>query len=390
MLPIPAKCCGCSACYAVCPKRAITMKPDVEGFLQPVIDETLCVHCGLCEKVCPVLHPGQKRMPLAVYAVKAKDDELRMKSSSGGMFTLLAREILRQGGIVYGAGWEKPAWRVIHKSAENEEELDELRGSKYVQSDMGNTYRQVKAQLDSGRKVLFSGCPCQIAGLKLFLQKPYDNLLCVDLICHSVASPKVFELYKQSITSKGKLVYFHFRDKKEGWAPFYIRYELDNGSRVSTKFIDTFLGKGWALGWFCRQSCFACPKGFSSRSDLTIADAWGCAEFAKDFADGMGVSLCFIVTAKGKECWKKVENRGECSYVPVDIQVATQDNPCAWSPVTKKDAWNFPDWKRRRFFRQLTGAWSVDSKCIHQLFKRTLFKKLITRAYHAFTLLRGH
>lgn len=367
------------------------MKPDAEGFLLPVIDKTLCVNCGQCQKVCPVLHPGQKRMPLAVYAAKAKDDELRMKSSSGGMFTLLAREILKQGGVVYGAGWEKPAWRVVHKSAENEEELDDLRGSKYVQSDMGDTFRQVKDQLDTGRWVLFSGCPCQISGLKLFLQKPYDNLLCVDLICHSVASPKVFELYKQSIMSKGKLVYFHFRDKKEGWEPlFYIRYELDNGSRVSIKFVDTFLGKGWALGWFCRPSCFACQKGFSGMADLTISDAWGCEDFAKTISDSIGVSLCFVMTPKGKMIWEEIEKCGECLFVPVDIQDATLKNPCAWSPLAKGDAWNFPEWKRRAFFKQLTGDWFIDSKRVHRLFKRTLFKKILTRVYHIYTLYKGY
>jgi len=365
------------------------MKPDVEGFLQPVIDAALCVHCGLCEKVCPVLHPGSNRMPLSVYAVKAKDDDLRMKSSSGGVFTLLAREILKKGGIVYGAGWEKPAWRVVHKSAENEEELDDLRGSKYVQSDMGDLYQQVLFQLKKNKNVLFSGTPCQILGLKRFLVDDYENLLCVDVICHSVASPKIFELYKQSISSGGQLVSFHFRHKKKGWATFFIRGELNNGSYVSEKFIDTFLGKGWGLGWFARQSCFACQKGFSSMADLTISDAWGCGDFAKTISDNIGVSLIFLLTPKGHNFWEKIKNREQCLFVSVDVQAATLKNPCAWSPLAKGDAWNFPEWKRRAFFRQLTGVWSVDSSLVHNLFRRNLFKKMLTRAYRVYTLIKG-
>ena len=245
------------------------------GFLLPVIDKTLCVNCGQCQKVCPVLHPGQKRMPLAVYAAKAKDDELRMKSSSGGMFTLLAREILKQGGVVYGAGWEKPAWRVVHKSAENEEELDDLRGSKYVQSDMGDTFRQVKDQLDSGRQVLFSGCPCQVAGFKLFLQKPYDNLLCADLICHGVPSPFVFDRCKNVIQANsaqsGEIKRISFRQKHAfGWKRFALSFAFANGSAYLQPLDqDPFL-RGFLSELYSRLSCHECPfRELRSGSDAS-------------------------------------------------------------------------------------------------------------------------
>lgn len=353
------------------------MKPDVEGFLQPVIDAALCVHCGQCEKVCPVLHPGPDRIPLAVYAAKAKDDELRMKSSSGGMFTLLAREILKQGGIVYGAGWERPAWRVVHISAENEEELNDLRGSKYVQSDMSDAFRLVKEQLNSGRHVLFSGTPCQVSGLRSFLGKEHENLICVDLICHSVASPKMFDLYKQSISVGRKLQRFQFRDKSKGWSPFFMRADFSDGSFVSEKLTDTFLGKGWALGWFARKSCYVCRKGFSSGSDLTIADAWGCEECMPSTDKNKGVSLAFILTPKGHRLWTTM-SQGLYAR-PVDIKKATDKNPCAWQALKIQDAYNFSQTKRGHFFKKLTGDWEPDAEIISTLFRRTLVKKILTR-----------
>jgi NAD-dependent dihydropyrimidine dehydrogenase PreA subunit len=347
MLPPPTKCCGCSACYAVCPKRAITMKPDAEGFLLPVIDKTLCVNCGQCQKVCPVLHPGQKRMPLAVYAAKAKDDELRMKSSSGGMFTLLAREILKQGGIVYGAGWEKPAWRVVHKSAENEEELDDLRGSKYVQSDMGDTFRQVKKQLDSGRQVLFSGCPCQIAGLKLFLQKPYDNLLCVDLICHGVPSPFVFDRCKNVIQANsaqsGEIKRISFRQKHAfGWKRFALSFAFANGSAYLQPLDqDPFL-RGFLSELYSRLSCHECPfRELRSGSDITLADYWNVQQRFADMDDDKGVSLVLANSSTGLEWF----NRSSSGYeaLPSTYQHARDVNPSLWRSVA-------PSSRRGKFF----------------------------------------
>ena len=176
-LASPERCSGCTACKAICPKQAITMVADHEGFLRPQINTETCIQCHACERVCPVLHPGKPDCTPTCYAARTNDDALRLASSSGGLFTELARPILAEGGIVFGCVWEKPALVAIHAKAETEDELAAMRGSKYVQSDLRDTFREVKTALQEGRKVLFSGTPCQIAGLNAFLGHHYDDLL---------------------------------------------------------------------------------------------------------------------------------------------------------------------------------------------------------------------
>lgn len=189
-------CCGCAACVQRCPKQCITLHEDNEGFLYPQVDESLCIDCGLCEKVCPVINQADERTPLGVYAAKNPNESVRMQSSSGGVFTMLAERIIDEDGVVFGACFDE-RWEVVHSYVETKEALAKFRGSKYVQSKIGSTYQQVEGFLKSGRKVLFSGTPCQIAGLKKYLRKEYDNLLAVDFICHGVPSPGVFRTYLQ-------------------------------------------------------------------------------------------------------------------------------------------------------------------------------------------------
>lgn len=190
------ECCGCSACASVCPKNCITMSEDSEGFLYPHVDESVCIDCHLCERVCPMINHGKDREPLAVYAAKNSNETIRMQSSSGGIFTLLAERVIDEGGVVFGASFND-RWEVVHDHVETKEELAKFRGSKYVQSKIGDNYRKVKLFLSEGRNVLFSGTPCQISGLKKYLRKDYDNLLAVDFICHGVPSPGVFRTYLQ-------------------------------------------------------------------------------------------------------------------------------------------------------------------------------------------------
>lgn len=183
-------CCGCSACVQKCPKQCISLKEDNEGFLYPEVDKSMCINCGLCEKVCPVLHQGESRKPLKVYAAKNQDEEIRRQSSSGGIFTLLAEKTIQDGGVVFGARFDEH-WEVKHDYTETIEGLAAFRGSKYVQSRMEDNYRKAEMFLKQGRKVLFSGTPCQVAGLKRFLRKYYGNLLTIDMVCHGVPSPLV-------------------------------------------------------------------------------------------------------------------------------------------------------------------------------------------------------
>ena len=187
-------CCGCWACIQVCPKKCINMSEDNEGFLYPGIDLSLCINCGLCEKVCPVIHQGKERNPLKVYAAKSCNERIRLESSSGGVFTLLAEKIITSGGVVFGARFDSN-WEVVHDCVESIDALSALRGSKYVQSRIEDTFKKAECCIKEGREVLFCGTPCQISGLKLFLRKEYDNLIAVDFICHGVPSPGVWRQY---------------------------------------------------------------------------------------------------------------------------------------------------------------------------------------------------
>ena len=224
-------CCGCEACVQRCPKHCISLFRDNEGFLYPSVNESLCIGCGLCEKVCPILNPLPKRKPLQVFAAKNLNEEVRLASSSGGVFTLLAEHTIRNNGVVFGARFNEK-WEVAHGFTDTVEGIADFRSSKYVQSKINGTYQEAEQFLKAGRKVLFSGTPCQIAGLKRFLRKEYTNLITVDFLCHGVPSPGVWESYlKETIARKCKKIQFcsdpyasvkkiSFRDKTLGWKKF--------------------------------------------------------------------------------------------------------------------------------------------------------------------------
>ena len=228
-------CCGCQACVTVCTKHCIAMQADNEGFLYPIVDKSACTNCGLCEKVCPVINQSEPHKPLKVYAAKNKNEDIRRQSSSGGIFTLLAEKVINEGGVVFGARFNEN-WNVVHSWTDTKEGIAALRGSKYVQSTIGNTYNEAREFLKQGRKVLFSGTPCQIAGLKKFLRKEYNNLLTVDVVCHGVPSPLVWRKYLEEVRENiraereaGKntvsfslndlpvITGISFRDKTHGW-----------------------------------------------------------------------------------------------------------------------------------------------------------------------------
>jgi len=277
------------------------MKPDNEGFLQPVIDQAKCVHCGKCEKVCPVLHHGKPRKPLAVYAAKAKDDKLRAGSASGGIFTLLARDVLKRGGVVFGAGFDHTDWRVIHKAAHNEEELDDLRGSKYVQSDVGDTYKESKQLLDEGKEVLYSGCPCQIAALLNFLGKPYPNLTTVDLVCHGVPSPLAWRKYLDDREREADAKITRTLARRYcGWQEFALSFAFANDNAYSKTVNDDTFIQSFMRFWTLRPSCYHCSfRNFISQADITIGDYGNIADTHPEMVDGKGISVVMPLTGKG-------------------------------------------------------------------------------------------
>ena len=214
-------CCGCSACAMKCPKHCITMQTDSEGFLYPIVNKEDCIDCGLCEKVCHELHPYEQRKPLNVYAAINNDEDIRLKSSSGGIFYLLAEKTISEGGVVFGARFDED-WQVVIDYAETMEGIKPFMGSKYVQARTANAYKDAEAFLKQGRKVLFSGSPCQIAGLNHYLRKEYDNLTTVDFVCHGVPSPKVWQRYLDEVVTSGKQAIndVKFRNKSNGWKKF--------------------------------------------------------------------------------------------------------------------------------------------------------------------------
>ena len=308
-------CCGCSACVQRCPKQCISLKEDKEGFLYPIVDENTCIDCGLCEKVCPIITPNEPREPLKVYAAKHKDDEIRMKSSSGGIFTLLAEQIIDEGGVVFGARFDE-YWEVMHDYTETKEGLAVFRGSKYVQSRIGNTYLQAENFLKQGRKVMFTGTPCQIAGLKRFLRKEYENLLAVDFVCHGVPSPKVWRIYldetlarqgigKNTVLSHAMLRQkfirsIDFRSKSTGWKNFSFALTLtkasvngeENSVLLSTVFSENQFMQAFLGDYILRPSCYKCVcKAGRSGADITLGDFWGIEMIRPDLDDDKGCGL---------------------------------------------------------------------------------------------------
>lgn len=310
----PKDCCGCNACAQRCPKHCITLQEDHEGFLYPQVDINLCIECGLCEKVCPVINQSIKKEPLQVFAAINPDEKVRMESSSGGIFTLLAEKVIQENGVVFGARFDEN-WEVKHDYTETIEGLAAFRGSKYVQSRVEDNYLKAERFLKKGRKVLFSGTPCQIAGLKKFLRKEYDNLLTVDFICHGVPSPKVWRMYLDEICKnyinqeerKPCIKAINFRNKSSGWKKFSFFLKPDPTFIQDHKeFIEPFSNnlfmKAFLLNIILRPSCYRCPsKKGKANSDITIADYWNIQQVLPKIDDDKGISLVLTNNSKGKD-----------------------------------------------------------------------------------------
>lgn len=352
-------CCGCAACVQVCPQQCISFNEDEQGFRYPLVDENCCIDCGLCEKVCPVINQADVKKPLNVYAAKNPSDEIRLKSSSGGIFTLLAETIINEGGVVFGAQFDEN-WEVQHAYAETKEELEVFRGSKYLQSRIGNTYKQAKEFLKAGRKVLYSGTSCQIAGLKKFLRKEYDNLITVDVVCHGAPSPLVWRRYLENIkkcpkctavnniicSSKDKnpvITGVSFRDKSTGWKKysFVLRGKCeseedknlvcssvqtgDKGNVLLQETFDRNLFMQIFLKNLClRPSCSICPaKKGKCGSDITLADYWGISAINPDWDDDKGTSLVLLNSENGCNIW----NHLDVNYVSTTYEEGLRYNP---------------------------------------------------------------
>lgn len=303
-------CTGCSACVSACSSQAISMLPDTEGFLRPVIDTEKCVMCLACENSCPVLNIDASEISHDVYACWNKDAEVRKQSSSGGAFSALAEAVINEGGVVFGAAYDEQL-RVSYKSIEKIEDIPLLRSSKYVQSDIGNAYKEVKHHLEQGRQVLFVGTPCYVNGLHAFLKKDYDRLVCCDFVCHGVPSPLLWSKYLEWLTQKigFRPVGFNFRDKRKGWKDSIRVFLQENGKEyVITGNLDSYcicFYKSVCL----RESCYRCQALLHRTSDITIGDFWGIGlriPFPKTEVP-MGISLLDVHTSKGAVLGNKAQ-----------------------------------------------------------------------------------
>lgn len=387
-------CCGCSACVSICPQQCIHIKEDNEGFFYPEVDKNQCINCNLCQRSCPILNQSEKRLPLNVYAAKHKDEQIRLASSSGGIFTLLAERIIDEDGVVFGARFNNN-WNVIHDYTETKKGLTAFRGSKYVQSYMGNCYQKVKFFLQQGRKVMFTGTPCQIAGLKNYLRKDYDNLLTVDVVCHGVPSPKVWRIYLNEIARKGgkNSVLFHpisekqeiksinFRSKSTGWKKYSFALTLSGATAdeekntvlLSSIFTENPYMNAFLSNLNLRPSCYACPtKSGKSGSDITIADFWGIEEVLPEFDDDKGISLILPYTEKGIY-WLKDLN---CEFTKVDYQTAQKNNPSISTSVTKPINRNF-FFHQLKYKNSIQSIWeNCSSNALNKRIHRFVYRKL--------------
>ena len=358
------------------------MEENEEGFLEPVVNEEKCISCGLCLKRCPQLQENSKdKLQIESYAAQSKNKEELLKSSSGGIFSVLATRILNKNGVIYGAAF-KDNLNVEHIEITKIEELDLLRGSKYVQSNTLDTFSRVKGNLENNKYVLYTGTPCQIAGLKQFLRKDYNNLITIDIVCHGVPSPKLFKKYKQNLEEKqkSKITKFSFRDKtKNGWG-LNLKIQYENNKLNNKKHIYDSYYKSFLNGDTYRECCYSCKYANLQRiGDITLADFWGIENIKNDFNIKDGVSAILVNTEKGRKIFN--ECKEDINYMPVSIESVIKENKNLKMPTEKprirKTVYNGIDNKSYKKFEKENLQFKIEIKdVVKQLVPKTLKKKI--------------
>jgi acetyltransferase-like isoleucine patch superfamily enzyme/coenzyme F420-reducing hydrogenase beta subunit len=346
------QCCGCNACGDICTHQAITFVTDIEGFWYPEIDKDKCTDCGLCEKVCPIINiKDLKKNDLdqsICYAAEHKNLEVVFDSTSGGLFSALADIMYKEKGYVGGAIFNDD-FSIKHFISNNKKDLPALRSSKYAQSDLSGFYREVKELLKEGEKVLVCGCPCQMAALRAFLRKDYENLIIADFICRGINSPKVWRKYLDSFEERyrSKVVYAKAKSKEYGWRNLTQKVVLENGKTYyETKEISNFTKGYLHTGVYCRPSCYDCQfKGYPRISDITLADFWGIEKIDKTLEKNLGTSLVMINSKKGELYFEQLKNR--INYVKVLFESIEAGNPSLNLSLAK------PKVNREQFFKDL-------------------------------------
>lgn len=327
-------CCGCTACASVCAHNAIIMRSDVLGFKYPEVDVDKCVNCGLCAKICQFkkLYDTFEVEESEIFAFRNIDESQLLRSQSGAAFWTIAQQFIKEGGVVYGCGFDS-SFRVIHKRVHTQDGLEDLRGSKYVQSDVCNTFIEAKDDLMNGIKVLYSGTSCQIANLKSFVgARLRENLYTIDIVCHGVPSPYIYKDYLNNLCkhNKAPLTKVNFRDKTQGWNTHIPSFKFGEKVLYSSDYARFFYSH-----IMLRECCYECPyTNFKRVSDISIADFWGWHKFNDEFNDNKGVSLVLVNSEKGKFLLSSVS--GISHIIPIsdrtlclqrNLQYPTSRNP---------------------------------------------------------------
>ena len=337
-------CSGCHACYSACLKGCISMQENDEGYLYPNVDKTKCINCGICEKKCPIVNNNKSNKLIKAYGCYSKNNNIRNQSSSGGIFSLLAQQVLNVDGVVFGARYDSD-FNVIHDYIEDINELYKLRGSKYLQSIIGKNFKIAKSFLEQGRLVLFSGTPCQIDGLIRFLGKEYKNLITVDIICHGIPSKKVWNSYREYMNIEGDISSVNFRDKSIGWEEYGIKIEYKNKPMFNQLAKDNLYMRGFVNDFYLRPSCYDCKsKGINRASDITLGDFWGIDNILPELNDKKGTSIVLIQSKKGENLFNQIKQN--IIFKETDIHDVVKYNKSIIESATKNE-------KREKFFNYI-------------------------------------
>lgn len=369
-------CCGCTACVNACPVQCIVMRRDREGFDYPVANPDICIKCGKCEDVCPVINPRQEVAPAGVFA--ARSDSYVEGSSSGGVFPALAAMLIKDGWTVYGAAFMEDM-TVGHTDVTTMAGLDRIRGSKYVQSDLYAVFEEVRDILNDDGRVLFAGTPCQVAGLNKYLGRRHDNLMTVDVACHGASSPGLWEKYVAALERRfgGRMHGISFRDKSKSWRRYGLRFDLlkdgvlerHHVHKTEDPYMSLFL-----QDMILRPSCYSCPaRNGRSGSDITLADLWNVSEAAPEFDDDRGASLVMVNSPEGARIFD-VLVRGGLKSVPVDIEVGRRRNAGFAVSV------NMPG-PRAEFFKGVHSAKDIIGYMQSYVVRKTMFRKIYEKVH---------
>lgn len=365
------ECSGCQACRLVCPVQAIIMVKMEEGFFYPKVDMERCIQCKKCENTCPIKFPAAVSKETEIMYGFQRNIEKRIQSSSGGIFSALAEMVLKNKGMVFGAAFDAE-WGVCHQAVSKIEELHVLKGSKYLQSDVKDTYNQAKDALEKGKQVLYSGTPCQIQGLVKFLGKSYQNLITVDLVCHGVPSPDVWKKYLSEVCRGRKPQYINMRDQSNGIGRASMTIFFANGDVWKQKRERNLFLRGFGRDLFLRPACYECRfKGVNRCSDITIGDFWGIEKQCPNLNHENGISLVMIHSENGKKKFNELYEELESDKATLEIVY----NPC----IEKSVKYNpnrvafFSEWKKKGVSRTVKKLEKISlnersKQCIQDLF----------------------